>query len=597
MAEHDADAVLERLVAQFASPYDFLRELVQNSMDAGADRVEVSLEPHPGDEGSKLFELSVVDTGVGMDEAILDGAFTRLFSSTKREDRTMAGGFGVGFVSVFAWEPEAVLVQTGRGGEAWELLFHADRSFEKHRLDVPFEGTTITLFKRGEAGDYPAVAEAVRDTLWRWCRYCPLEISFDDLASDEGPELIQDAPQSAEAVLDLETSLGDGSLRLAYAVPGHAVLLRRGLVLAEGTPGSVFPDLQLGPRAESHLQIWLDSAELETTMARDKVVETEGRRALAERVGAALSDLRRRAVDELEALAGVPTRWSALQRDRYALLHAHLRLEVAEVAPGSDKGSKGRPDSARRADTELHEAFHRRPLFRAAEFGERMGSGVGAGAMAYSIADLRAALAGGPLLHVDDASEPDALAELRSGASWPYPVVWGREGDASWLRALADELGVQLRPAKEVAGLAASAVETLELGTTAAGRALAAVTQLVEGWLEANRSELGAVLRPQLRWVAATDGDASDPPAMGWTAGPIVLTSRAGLPRRALGSLLLDRRHATMVEIATLAERRPRAAAVALASVLALMLGLELEPKLLQRAAEDWPVRPEERPA
>ena len=32
-------------------------------------------------------------------------------------------------------EPEAVLLRTGRHGEYWELLFHADRSFDKVRID------------------------------------------------------------------------------------------------------------------------------------------------------------------------------------------------------------------------------------------------------------------------------------------------------------------------------------------------------------------------------------------------------------------------------------------------------------------------------
>ena len=63
----DVDAVLTRLVSQFASPYDFLRELAQNSMDAGSDRVEVTLEMHPLRGGEAVFELSVLDTGVGMD--------------------------------------------------------------------------------------------------------------------------------------------------------------------------------------------------------------------------------------------------------------------------------------------------------------------------------------------------------------------------------------------------------------------------------------------------------------------------------------------------------------------------------------------------
>ena len=58
MSATEVQALLERLVAQFASPYDFLRELVQNSMDAGSDRVEVILD---GDETGIIAVLSELD--------------------------------------------------------------------------------------------------------------------------------------------------------------------------------------------------------------------------------------------------------------------------------------------------------------------------------------------------------------------------------------------------------------------------------------------------------------------------------------------------------------------------------------------------------
>ena len=84
MSRREVDALLERLVAQFESPYDFLRELVQNALDAGSDRVEVTLDAHPADDGSCVYELGVADTGRGMDEATIDDAKVTLYGDYAR---------------------------------------------------------------------------------------------------------------------------------------------------------------------------------------------------------------------------------------------------------------------------------------------------------------------------------------------------------------------------------------------------------------------------------------------------------------------------------------------------------------------------------
>ena len=56
-AESVADQALSNLVNQFARPLDFLRELVQNSIDAGSPRVSIWLsfeEPKPGEKQGVL---------------------------------------------------------------------------------------------------------------------------------------------------------------------------------------------------------------------------------------------------------------------------------------------------------------------------------------------------------------------------------------------------------------------------------------------------------------------------------------------------------------------------------------------------------------
>jgi hypothetical protein len=278
----------------------------------------------------------ISDTGEGMDEAIIDADLTRLFSSSKADDRTMAGGFGIGFVSVFAWEPEVVIVQTGRAGEAWELVFREDRSFEKVPVAEPVEGTTIHLFRRGLAAEREAIAEAVRDSLWRWARFCGLEVSFEDVVAGEPPELIQDSPaeqmKGGAEELALAEEHGETTVRVAFGAPSEVVLLRHGLVLAEGTPEQHLAEL--GPRlgrSVEHLRVWADSPLLRTTLARDKVVADEGRVAIGERIMVQLERLRADLLDRIESLAYADGSWGADRHAMYSSLHAHLALEHEHV--------------------------------------------------------------------------------------------------------------------------------------------------------------------------------------------------------------------------------------------------------------------------
>jgi hypothetical protein len=450
MSAAEVDALLERLVAQFESPYDFLRELVQNAMDAGSDRVEVTLECHPlasgGSSDAVIFELTVLDTGAGMDEAIIDQELTRLFASGKSGDRTMAGGFGIGFVSVFAWEPEAVLVHTGRAGESWELVFHADRSFEKVAIEAPVEGTTISLFRRGLAGEREPIADAIRDSLWRWCRFCPLEISFEDLGGDEPAELIQDSPEPSElglgAGLTRAEVRGESTLRVSFAVPPNAVFLRRGLILAEGGPKQLMTGVAeaLGASAE-HLQIWADSPLLRTSLARDKVLDDEGRGAVERRLLGLIEQLREDLLAGLEQLAAtgeaaldgldeldpaaLDPRWTHERHAIYGALHAHLELEYGHL----ERKVRARPilrDLAHARSISLDAAVQRmgaRPLLVAAP--ASMTSG---GADETPIADALARLVG----------------DLRPSS---FPVLAGDlSDDRAWLTALTALSGAELLP-------------------------------------------------------------------------------------------------------------------------------------------------------
>ncbi|HFE47300.1 MAG TPA: ATP-binding protein, partial [Nannocystis exedens] len=167
---------LEALVGQFADPWSFLRELIQNSIDAGSLEIEIFVE-HDAAEG--MMTIEIIDNGEGMDREIIDTRLTRLFSSAKDGDYTKIGRFGIGFVSVFAIDPELVCVDTARAGQHWRILFRKDRSFERILLDAPGEGTTVRIYCKADEPAYEAARARALATLRYWCRYAHIEIRFN----------------------------------------------------------------------------------------------------------------------------------------------------------------------------------------------------------------------------------------------------------------------------------------------------------------------------------------------------------------------------------------------------------------------------------
>ncbi len=256
----EAGETLKSLIHQFTDPYAFLRELVQNSLDAGSSRVEVRIEHHPPDgEGEKGMAIfSVEDTGEGMNQEILDTQLTRLFSSSKEGDLTKIGKFGIGFVSVFALDPACVVVDTGRDGESWRVVFHPDHHFERIRLDLPVDGTSVRVYKPATAEEFQKMRQRGQETVTYWCKHCDADILYDGVRINQPFEL--PAPRS-----------------LNWSVPGTEIVLapsseaspffgfyNRGLTLSEGhqefLPG---------------IQFKLKSRYLEHTLTRDQVLHDE----------------------------------------------------------------------------------------------------------------------------------------------------------------------------------------------------------------------------------------------------------------------------------------------------------------------------------
>lgn len=248
-----AATALEMLIRQFSQPLACLRELVQNAIDAGTNQLEVSLS----EQGERVC-LSVRDTGEGMTRKIIETQLTRLFASSKDGDLTKVGKFGIGFVSVFGLHPLAVVVDTGRNGECWRILFHPDRSFELLSLPQRVEGTVIHLHLPKGSTSFEQKLRLVAHTLIYWCKHCRVEISLN------GRLLSQPFRLNLPFQVEHEQSGTRMVLALTREAENFAGFYNQGLTLLEGICSPL-----------PYLSFKVDSRYFEHTLTRDNVVHDE----------------------------------------------------------------------------------------------------------------------------------------------------------------------------------------------------------------------------------------------------------------------------------------------------------------------------------
>jgi len=263
---------LDMLVNQFGDPLAFLRELIQNALDAGSTEIDVWMEFEPNEQdpdGLGAMEINVDDYGEGMDLNIIRTKLTRLFSSTKDGDMTKIGKFCIGFVSVFAIQPQAVVVTTARANEQYQIVFAADRSFEIFESDDVVEGTKIKLIKAVTQSDFDDFERRVHNTVVYWCKHAEAEIRFQDEPGNQSfgvqtPIQVEHAEQGTRVIAGyLDTSK-----------QSFAGFYNKGLTLLE-RHASEFPGVAFK----------ISSRYFEHTLTRDKVIEDNNYRKAIKIVG------------------------------------------------------------------------------------------------------------------------------------------------------------------------------------------------------------------------------------------------------------------------------------------------------------------------
>lgn len=308
------------IIEQFADPYAFLRELVQNAIDADTPVVEIDLSLAEPD----AVRVAVRDRGCGMSRDIIENRLLVLFRSTKEGDSTKIGKFGVGFASVLAMQPRVIRVDSVRDDRRHVLHLYPDLSYELFDAGRAQQaGTVVELEIELTQHERAVFAAACRASLERWCRHATVPISFTAAGADAQPpppERIDRPLGLDDALAEVHATSPDGHTRavvgLAPGAQPYLGLFNHGLTLYETR------EPLLG-----RLAVKLQDARLGHTLSRDNV-----RRDAA--FDGAIAFARRVAERELPAAVARALRDAAGETDRSRYMRiADAATDARETLP------------------------------------------------------------------------------------------------------------------------------------------------------------------------------------------------------------------------------------------------------------------------
>ncbi len=448
----------------------FVRELIQNSLDAGASRVDVQMRHADG-----VLTVEVIDDGEGMDRATIEGYLLVKFRSSKEEDLTKIGKFGIGFVSLFAMRPFRVEVDTGRDGVWHRVRFGADTRWTLIEMDEPIEGTVVRLLLARDEDEAERDCERIDAAARQWCRFAEGEVYTSAEGVDAGwaPRSIRE-PFRVDAPVQVEAA-SDGLRVVAGPWPAATApvgLYNRGLTLWEGED-DVLPGVTW--RAEGR--------HLEHTLTRDNVIrDRHHARVMAEVRALVDTALCARVHDALGAAAGDPAAVTALvarlhPRPPWAWREDLAFIPVWGRGPATIREVRGGL-LARLAGGALWCAAEDGPAARQLA-GERI---VVRGAPDGAVCQFLAALLGRAARDVNEAFdaaevvEPDAVdaALLAAVARFTAPLGWGELAVGRCGPALVVGLEAEGRPRPVERGATGFVVFNAEHPIWRAARGLAA---------------------------------------------------------------------------------------------------------------------------
>lgn len=274
-------------------PWFFLRELAQNSRDAGARQVRVSARVDADGTETIVF----ADDGHGMTLSHARSFLFRLYASDKGGDSAAAGRYGIGFWTVLRFGPSRIGLQSRRGRSGWAVSLDAELNASSGacRLDRP--GTEVTLSRPSRCASEAEFQQQVAEGLLTYCRYLrrndrrgsPLPVYF------AGKNLTE--PMALPGVLSHSFRSGPLEGAVALGAQPDVRLYARGLPVWRGALLSQMSHLHAAAEARADVGaglapvFLLNGNHLDVTFSRSLAVENRALELVRRRAEAALRRL------------------------------------------------------------------------------------------------------------------------------------------------------------------------------------------------------------------------------------------------------------------------------------------------------------------
>ncbi len=302
-------------------PWFFLRELAQNSRDAGAHNIWVGAEtPEPG-----LETLTFADDGRGMTLAQARRFLFRLYASDKTSDRAAAGKYGIGFWTILRFQPEAIRLQSRRGRHSWAVELDGNLNVGPATCRLTRSGTTVTLSRRAAFSSAREFHTHLESKLREYCQY----LRRNDRKGAMLPVWFAGGNLTRPMALPgpLSCRFHSGTVEGAVGLAGkpRVRLYARGLPVWEGALLSQMSHLQMDTEGQAEIGLGLapvfllNGNRLDVTFSRDLALENGALATVRKKAEAALRRLLATALERT-----FPRTWP--QRGRDGLQAAWKRI-------------------------------------------------------------------------------------------------------------------------------------------------------------------------------------------------------------------------------------------------------------------------------